>query len=677
VQPTFFNPATRLPDELLSRRNWIVWKLLPRADKKPLKMPYYVSGGVRGKDADGGKVAQGSEYDTAKLATYEQAVAKLKTGKFAGIGFAPTPGCGLVFLDFDNCVTNGAINPDIQRLCEGTYAEVSPSGKGVRAVFLGDIGNNKTLTTPDLPGVETFSSNGFVTITGDILPSAELLGYEVQPVPTELKGYLAKRFARDATALVSRSAQPGDNWLATQEPRLGLTAADIQQLFSVLNPDASYPEWVKYGMALHHETAGSDGGFAAWDAWSAQGTKYVSSDECYAKWLSFGQADHSPVTARTLVKEAADLGVSIASAPDEFEDLSTQTASQPADVDPPAEQKTIRYHIERAHEFAVLDATPWLIKGLLPKGEFSMLAGQSGDGKSFTALQLAHHITTGTPFEGRKCQRGRVLYLAAEGSGGMRKRLLAMAKHYDVDLSTLPLDILRAAPNMLQRTDAIDLAKAMLADRGFGYYSLIIIDTFAQVVPGGNENGAEDMGKALANLKGIHQATGATVLVVHHVGKDASKGARGWSGLYAASDSVIEVTRLPGGRMARLAKQKDGEDRIEWGFELTVVELGMDEDGDIITSCVAVPAALPMGGFAPSAMGPLERIVFDVVSEMAIGQNTGIEITAVLDEACERMEPPEAGKRDTRRTRAKRALLKLSEGDASPFFIEEDCITVV
>jgi AAA domain/Primase C terminal 2 (PriCT-2) len=677
LQPTFFNAATRLPDELLARRNWILWKLVPRPDKKPLKVPYYAKGGVR-------EGKQGTESDIAKLATFGEAYAKFQSGKFAGLGFAPTPGCGLVFLDFDNCVTPaGVIDARIETLCGGTYAEVSPSGTGVRAIFLGDVGNHKAPTTPDQCGVETFSSNGFVTITGNVMPSTELLGYDLQRVGDQLTRYLAKRFERSVTALGTRPMHAGDNWLATQEPRLGLTVTDITKLLGALPPDASYPDWVRYGMAVHYETAASDEGFEAWHTWSTQGAKYVSRDECYAKWLSFGQADLAPVTARTLVKEAGDLGVSIASGSEEFEDLSTQagssTVKQSNDVAPDTsgEQKTIRYLIEPAHQFAVLEPTPWIIKGLLPRGEFSMLAGQSGDGKSFTALQMAYHVTTGIAFENRKCHRSRVLYLAAEGSSGMRKRLLAMAKHHDIDLSTLPLDILRAAPNMLQRTDAIDLAKAMLADRGFGFYSLIIVDTFAQVVPGGNENAAEDMGKALANLKGIHQATGATVLVVHHIGKDASKGARGWSGLFAAADSVIEVTRLPGGRMARLAKQKDGEDHIEWGFELTVVELGLDEDGDIITSCVAVPAAMPTGGFIPSAMGSVERVVFDVVSEMAIGQNTGIEISAVLDEAIARMEPPDTGKRDTRKSKAKRALLNLSEGDTSPFFIEEDCITVV
>lgn len=132
--------------------------------------------------------------------------------------------------------------------------------------------------------------------------------------------------------------------------------------------------------------------------------------------------------------------------------------------------------------------------------------------------------------------------------------------------------------------------------------------------------------------------------------------------------------------MVRVSKQKDGDDNGEWGFELKQVPIGMDEDGDVIDSCVVVEASVPiMGrpGDTRKRMGPWERLVLEVVGEIALGQNTGIEVKAVIDEALARAPAPEEGKRDTRKQRIRRALLALCEGDDAPYFLEDDCISVL
>jgi hypothetical protein len=115
---------------------------------------------------------------------------------------------------------------------------------------------------------------------------------------------------------------------------------------------------------------------------------------------------------------------------------------------------------------------------------------------------------------------------------------------------------------------------------------VVVIDTFAQVTPGANENAAEDMGRALANCKALHRATKALIVLVHHVGKDESRGSRGWSGIKAAADVEITITRTETTRKAMLSKVKDGADGIELAFKLVDVTIGMDEEGEAITSCV-------------------------------------------------------------------------------------------
>jgi len=119
---------------------------------------------------------------------------------------------------------------------------------------------------------------------------------------------------------------------------------------------------------------------------------------------------------------------------------------------------------------------------------------------------------------------------------------------------------------------------------------LIVIDTLARCIGSGDENSAQYMSQFLAACDRIRLSTGATVLIVHHVGKSAQAGARGSSALLGAVDTAIEVEKLYYGRVARVVKQKDGQDGIEIGFDLEEVEIGHDDEGEPITTCVVRPA---------------------------------------------------------------------------------------
>jgi hypothetical protein len=111
------------------------------------------------------------------------------------------------------------------------------------------------------------------------------------------------------------------------------------------------------------------------------------------------------------------------------------------------------------------------------------------------------------------------------------------------------------------------------------------------------------MGKIIDAAKRMQMLIGGVVILVHHSGKDASRGLRGHSSLHAALDAAIEVTKNGQQRSWRVTKSKDGSDDRFGTFNLEVVTLGVDEDGEKITSCVVVategarPAAKP---FSPA-----------------------------------------------------------------------------
>lgn len=282
---------------------------------------------------------------------------------------------------------------------------------------------------------------------------------------------------------------------------------------------------------------------------------------------------------------------------------------------------------------------------------------------TFVAIDLAGSIARGVVWRGRKVARGRVLYITAEGSRGFRSRLDAYCLHNNVTIDELDIDVLHVSMNILQAEDVHELVKSM---RAFGPYEFVVVDTLAQVTPGANENGAEDMGLALANLKVVQQVTGATVAVVHHTGKDVARGARGWSGIKAAAEAQIEVIKDEdtGYREILIEKMKDGRDGLRFGFRLTDVILGLDEDNEAYTSCVVSEAEIvkreaPENGRGIKRRGRLENHVLDTIA-MIDKDKDSVQLQALITMASDALPPPEPGKRDTRRQRVKAAVESLA-----------------
>lgn len=639
------------PEALRELPGWLIWRFEHvEGEGKPRKVPYYTNGQRR-------SGVQGRADDRQQLTTFDAARAAAARRGFDGVGFAPMPEFGIAALDFDHCISAGEVHPEVLEVIASTYAEYSPSGQGIRAFFRGNLGNLKSHGAPF--GFETFSSKGYVTFTGNRLDITEVLGNDntVAEVDDRVLELVRRRFQARAELEDAPSTE-----------RVGLTRNQIEEALDSLPGDLDYDTWVQVGMAVHHELGVE--AFEVWDQWSRRSPKYTSERYGRERWRSFGRGDGRQVTARTLVRLANEHGAHInlsgPASPEEFDAAMEQGTQGTQDPQP---DKPNRFEVIPAVEFTSRPAPSWIVKGVLPRAELVVLFGESGSGKSFIALDIAAAIDRGIAWRGRRVKQGRVVYICAEGAGGFRNRLVAYQQAHQCELG---IGVIANAPNLLQKDDALDVCRAI------GRADVVIVDTFAQTTPGGNENAAEDMGKALAHCKGIHRATGALVVLVHHAGKDLSRGARGWSGLKAAADAELEVLRLESGRMLRTSKMKDGQDDEAWGFELDTQTIGMDEDGDVITSCIVREIAVPSASQAAGkAMGPKETIVHAVVMEMAQAQSAGIELDAVVREAVQRLPAPDEGKRDTRKQHVKRALESLTRGDSAPFWIEDGCITVV
>jgi hypothetical protein len=226
--------------------------------------------------------------------------------------------------------------------------------------------------------------------------------------------------------------------------------------------------------------------------------------------------------------------------------------------------------------------TRWLVKGLLPGKGLGAIYGASNSGKSFLVIDLLMSLCQGENWFALKVPEPRpVVYLALEGGGGIKNRLKAYLKHHEIPapanfhLIIDAFDIRNQAPNLLETI--IDINPAM-----------VCIDTLNQSAPGSDENSNADMTDIISQAQKISTAINGLVLLVHHTGKDASKGLRGHSSLNAALDIAIEVQSetVKSPKLFRVTKSKDGSCDISGTFKLKVVELGIDSDGDKITSCI-------------------------------------------------------------------------------------------
>lgn len=314
-----------------------------------------------------------------------------------------------------------------------------------------------------------------------------------------------------------------------------------------------------------------------------------------------------------------------------------------------APEPTSRFPV-RSEDDMLSDSPPqWFIKGVLPKAAIGAIYGPWGSGKSFLALDMAAAVARGEPWCQHRTKRGRVVYVVAEGQGDFRNRLAARRQRFgpsDIKLITEP-------PNLLKPKDARALADAILAGGGA---DLIVLDTLAQVSPGANENSAEDMGKVLAHCGQLHRRTGALVLLVAHSGKDAAKGLRGWSGLSAAFDVQLEVMAVDSAHSVTVEKLKGGQVGAVFGFKLTVETVGVDEDGDPITSCVVEYGAAPVVR-KRGPEGKVQQLVVSTLADMTVltGDNRA-HIDELTQAVIAKRVAPGKGKRDTRGQVVRRAV---------------------
>ena len=280
-----------------------------------------------------------------------------------------------------------------------------------------------------------------------------------------------------------------------------------------------------------------------------------------------------------------------------------ESATEPPKPEP-------RYKLLGADDLRNLPALAWRVRGVLPAVGLAGLYGPSASGKSFLALDMAVAIAEGRRWFDCRVEAAPVVYAALEGEGGFKLRVAAWEAHTG---RALPdgLSMVLQPFKLTEPQDVADLAAVVPAG------AVVFLDTLNRAAPTADENSSKDMGEILSAAKLLQSLINGLVVLVHHTGKDATKGLRGHSSLFAALDAAVEVSRDGERREWKVAKSKDGQDGDAQPFTLQIETLGTDDYGDVISSCVVVrdtaaqdvrAVKLPQGGN--------QKVVLEVVRDL-------------------------------------------------------------
>ena len=232
-----------------------------------------------------------------------------------------------------------------------------------------------------------------------------------------------------------------------------------------------------------------------------------------------------------------------------------------------------------------------MVKGLIPRTGLTVIWGPPKSGKSFWTFDLAMHVALGWDYRGLRVQQGSVVYCAFEGQNGIKGRVEAFRlRHLAEHAEGVPFYL---QPGILDLVnDYRGLIAAISLALGDTKPAAVVLDTLNRSLRG-SENSDEDMSAYIGAADAIREAFDCAVLIVHHCGVNDSR-PRGHTSLTGAVDAQLAVKRDANGNIIVTVEwMKDGEGEGDTiASRLEVVEVGTDEDGEAITSCIVVPSEI-------------------------------------------------------------------------------------
>ncbi|MFK4623868.1 AAA family ATPase [Bradyrhizobium diazoefficiens] len=229
-------------------------------------------------------------------------------------------------------------------------------------------------------------------------------------------------------------------------------------------------------------------------------------------------------------------------------------------------------------------ANRYVVKGILLNASLVVVWGEPKCGKSFFVFDMTAHVAAGWEYRGHRVKQCPVIYFALEGKEGFAARVEAFRRVHDE--ADIPFYLSADRIVLPQHGPAIvQSIRDQFPDVRPG---IVVLDTLNRSIEG-SENSPEDMGAYVRAADAIREAFSCVVIVIHHCGVNGER-PRGHTSLTGAADAQIAVKRDAAGNIvATVECMKDGPQGEEIVSRLEQVTVGIDEDGDPITSCIIQP----------------------------------------------------------------------------------------
>jgi hypothetical protein len=555
--------SDNIPAELTQHNNWVLSRLTWKPAKSKWDKPPLT-------DAD----TPASSTDPRTWISFDAAKRAYERRNFDCLGFVLHSDLQIVAIDLDGCRNpeTGEIELEAQTIIDrfASYTEVSPSGAGVRIFVFGVLPcNGRKVKAPwkradEKAEIEAASNAKYMTVTG----------HHIEGTPRELQGgqvaiawMFSKYFEKPKTT--PSSAPPSldldDNAILEK----AMNAKNSAKFMALWNGDTGAypsPSEAESAFCCH---------LAFWTRDAAQIERLW-----LASRLKRGKAERIDYRERT-IKHALETVTDHYDPARRFDGMMNR-AAQIVNVAVDAAQPA--YETFTFKSMADLPRSLWLIRGLLLEKISSVLSADSGNFKSFIALDMALCIATGREFFGREVKQGAVVYVAAEGFYTLLDRATAWAQHHECELPE-NFHILKVPINL---ADAVTVQKFSQHIEGIAP-AFVVLDTLSQCAIGANENANEQMADFIRGMMAVCDKIGAHVQVLHHNAKSTGT-FRGAGSIKANVDAHISLDRPEGDEeniiFVRCEKQRGRpfEAFALRGHEVTLPH--EDEYGDPITSLV-------------------------------------------------------------------------------------------
>lgn len=209
----------------------------------------------------------------------------------------------------------------------------------------------------------------------------------------------------------------------------------------------------------------------------------------------------------------------------------------------------------------ILGETRFIARGL------NVVFGASGAFKSFYTLDAALQIA----------QTATVIYVAAEGAGGLHRRVSAWCEH-----NGKPPGQLKFICQEVNLLDAGHVAALINVAKPLNP-AMTVFDTLARCIPGGDENSAKDMGVAVRNSTRIQRELNTAIAWIHHSNR-AERGERGSGAIRGAADTMIEMA-ASGDSVIRVSCSKLKDDEPWPAEEMRFHPVGSTSSGVLVPHC--------------------------------------------------------------------------------------------